>query len=248
MDKPIPKRLKKEPLLEAIWEIRFQSDAPGIRDILPGLLFQRYSGECPEVLRLPPADLPPFVLEEDEGLRYVPTFKLQGPQFSILIGARVVALSSQRPYAGWPVFSDKIKKLAAFLQETNLLHRPERFSLKYIDLLPESTIGKCSLDVFNLSLQVGGKDIAQLPSQLRTEIREDGWLHILQIASPAHTRIGQEEAVRGVLIDIDSITLADAESFWTDMENKLEEGHDRSKAIFFSLLKEETLLALQPEY
>ena len=44
MDNKIPVSLKKEPLLEAIWEIRFSAAKSSIADLLPGMLFKALPG------------------------------------------------------------------------------------------------------------------------------------------------------------------------------------------------------------
>jgi hypothetical protein len=45
MDNRIPLRLRKEPLLEAIWEIRFSSWNSSVADLLPGMLFKSFPGK-----------------------------------------------------------------------------------------------------------------------------------------------------------------------------------------------------------
>ncbi len=45
MDNNIPVRLKKEPLLEAVWESRFSLTKSSIGDLLPGMLFKALPGK-----------------------------------------------------------------------------------------------------------------------------------------------------------------------------------------------------------
>jgi uncharacterized protein (TIGR04255 family) len=171
---------------------------------------------------------------------------LESDPFSVQIGERVVSLNCRRPYAGWPEFSRRIAALATALEETGLLTKPERFSLKYIDLIELEE--PPSLSYLNVATEVGGHDLGKRPVHIRTEIEEDGLVHVLQIASPAEVRLGRGEAHKGVLVDIDSIQKADPEDFWTTLSERVDKAHALSKELFFSLLSDNALKQLQPEY
>ena len=148
MKNRIPVRLRKEPLLEAIWEIRFSGAKPLVADLLPGMLFKSFPGKYDTAFRLPGADIPAPVVEHDPNLRYAPKIRLEGANQAVLIGDRVVSLSCRRPYSGWAKFSDDIRELAEAVQETGLVDRLERFSLKYIDLIElEKPVGLALLDL-----------------------------------------------------------------------------------------------------
>jgi len=51
MERKIPLRLKKEPLLEAIWEIRFSGNKSSVADLLPGMLFKALPGRYRSITR-----------------------------------------------------------------------------------------------------------------------------------------------------------------------------------------------------
>ncbi len=247
MKKIIPVRLKKEPLLEAIWEIRFSGTQSPVADLLPGMLFKSFPDKYGEVSKLPVADIPAPVVEHDPNLRYVPKIRLEGADQTVQVGDRVVSLSCRRPYPGWATFSADIRKLAQAVQETGLVDRLERFSLKYIDLIDlEKPVGLAHL---NLSLNIGEYELAAKPVQLRTEIKENDLIHIIQIISPAEVGLpGMEGRLKGVLVDIDSIRpMADGES-WDVLYQRLDEVHMSCKEMFFSILRPETVEALEPEY
>jgi len=40
MGDKIPIRLGKQPLIEAVWEVRFTSEKQSVADLLPGLIFK----------------------------------------------------------------------------------------------------------------------------------------------------------------------------------------------------------------
>jgi len=247
MENRIPVRLKKEPLLEAIWEIRFSGVQSPVADLLPGMLFKSFPGKYGKASKLPVADIPAPVIEHDPNLRYVPKIRLEGAHQTIQIGDRVVSLSRRRPYSGWATFSADIRELAQAVQETGLVGRLERFSLKYIDLIElEKPVGLAHL---NLELKMGGYDLAAQPVQLRAEIEENDLIHIIQIISPAEVLLpGTVRPLKGVLVDIDSIRpMAEGES-WDVLYERLDEVHVSCKKMFFNILKPGTIEALEPEY
>lgn len=100
MDTKIPIRLKKEPLLEAVWEIRFSWTKPFVADLLPGLLFKALPKKYNNTVRLPAADIPAPIVERDPNLRYVPKIRLENGNQSIQVGEHVASLSCRRLYSG----------------------------------------------------------------------------------------------------------------------------------------------------
>lgn len=247
MGKKFPVKLKKEPLIEAIWEIRFSSAQSSVADLLPGMLFKWFSSKYKKTSKLPIADIPAPVVEHDPNLRYVPKIRFEGANQTIQIGDRVVSLSCRRPYSGWARFSADIRELATAVQETGLIERLERFSLKYIDLIELET--KIGLDYLNLSLKIGEYKLDDKPVQLRAEIKESGLIHIIQIISPAEVVLpGKEARLKGVLVDIDSIRPMEDDESWNILYQRLDEVHLSCKNMFFNILKPETIEALDPEY
>jgi uncharacterized protein (TIGR04255 family) len=251
MSRRIPIRLNKEPLLEAVWEIRFdaKSGLP-VGEMLPGMLYQALRESYPAMVRLPAADIPRPIARTDEVLRYVPTVRLEGPPgvpFAIQVGDRVVSLNNRRPYGGWAEFSKRIHELAELLRSTGLIQKPERFSLKYIDLIELDP--RPSLASLVVSFSAAGRDLGNQPVQVRTEIKDDPFIHILQVASPVDVVIAGTERRQGTLVDIDTIhDVATNVDFWSALDQRLGEAHDRSKRLFFELLTPEAEQRLEPIY
>jgi len=247
MANKIPVRLKKEPLLEAIWEIRFSGAKSSVADLLPGMLFKSFADKYGTAVKLPIADIPAPVVEHDLKLPYAPKIRLEEGNQAIQIGDRVVSLSCRRPYSGWDQFSNDIREFAKSVQETGLVKRLERFSLKYIDLIElERPVGLAHL---NLELKMGEYELAAKPVELRTEIEENDLVHIIQIISPAEVDLlGVEGRLKGVLVDIDSIKRMTDDESWDVLYRRLDDVHESCKKVFFSILKPETVNSLEPEY
>jgi uncharacterized protein (TIGR04255 family) len=245
-DRGIPVRLKKEPLLEAVWEIRFRRAKPSVFELLPGLIYQAQSGKYPRSVRLPAADIPSAVTEVDASLRYLPKIRLEGDNYAVQVGEHAVSLSCRRPYAGWESFSKEIRTLVDLFRGTGLIEQLERFSLKYVDLIALNE--PPDLGCLDVEVKLGRYQISTRPIHLRSELREEDLIHIIQIVSPARVVLPGGEKLAGVLLDIDTICPLEEGESWDVLENRLEGVHAASKRMFFGLLTAETLRALEPEY
>lgn len=247
MERKVPVRLKKEPLVEAVWEVRFTSEAKSVAELLPGIMYKALQGKYPNIVRLPYADFPAPIVEHDPSLRYAPKIRLDGGNQAVQIGEHVVALSCRRPYSGWKRFSDDIRTIIQIVRDTELIDRLERFSLKYIDLIELDQ--PPSLSRLNLVLKMAGYEIDTRPVQLRTEVKDGDLIHIVQIVSPAEATIpGEPAIISGVLLDVDSIRLMKENESWPDVDSHLDQVHLSSKKMFFDLLTRETIEKLEPEY
>jgi uncharacterized protein (TIGR04255 family) len=247
MKNRIPVKLKKEPLIEAVWEIHFTSTKPSVADLLPGLVFKALPDKYPNIVRLPSADIPAPVVEHDPKPRYVLKIRLEGGNQAVQIGEHVVSLSCRHPYSGWKTFSEDLRKVINIVYDTGLIDRLERFSLKYIDLIELDQ--PPSLSCLNLELKMGRYEIDTRLVQLRTEIKEGDLIHIIQVVSLAEASIpGESGRVSGVLLDIDSIRPIKENEFWPDVVSHLDDVHLLSKKMFFGLLTPETIDNLEPEY
>lgn len=247
MNNKIPVRLKKEPLLEAVWEIRFFGAKSSVADLLPGMLFKALPGRYGNIVRLPAADIPAAIVERDPNLRYMPRIRLENDNQAVQVGEHIVSLNCRRPYSGWNKFASDIRDLAKVVRDTGLIDRLERFSLKYVNLFElDRPLG---LGCLNLDLRLGKYEIGTRPVHFRTEIKEDDSTHIIQIASPAEAALpGVQERLKGVLLDIDTIKNLEEDESWSDLDSWLDDVHTACKRMFFSLLKPETVDRLEPEY
>lgn len=246
----IPKRLKKEPLIEAVWQVHFEPapDAP-VGDLLPGLLFGEMRATQPQLqlLRLPLAELPVQLAEKDPNLRFAAKYRLASPSSSFLVqvGDRIVTLNCLRPYVGWQRFKAETESLIARLEVCGLIPQPTRHSLRYIDLL---TLDPPPLiSALRLKVTIGDRTITDAPLQLRVEIPDDDMRHVVQIATPAQVQLaGVSE--EGTLVDVETIATTTTGG-WTDVRNGLDRLHDASKAMFFSqIMTADAVRKMDPEY
>ena len=243
----IPKRLQKEPLIEAIWQVQFES--PDAGDVLPGVLFTELKKRHPalQLRRLPAANIPALVTQIDPNLRYVAKVLMEEPngQFLWQVGDRVVTINCRKPYAGWSAFKGAIMALIQDIETSGLVPKPQRHSLRYLDLLtltPTPDISPLRLDI-----KLGGYETFQHNLQVRLEIQEDECIHVLQVVTSANANLPEGNRT-GTLIDLETSTKNPPHD-WEQIRVNLDILHTQSKEIFFRhILTEATINKLEPEY
>lgn len=247
--KQIPKRLKTEPLIEAIWQIQFEPEQP-VGDLLPGILFAALKGKNPQLQfhRLPPADIPDAVAQFDPNLRFAAKYRMEEPNspFIFQVGERVVTLNCKAPYAGWDSFKEKILELTEAVEGSGLIPQLKNHSLRYIDfLLPEYA---SDLTALKIAMTLGDYTVQSYPLQMRLELPKDDCTHVVQIASPVEVHL-VNGLQTGMIIDLESFIPSEQPIAWASVETQIEQLHDSSKDLFFTqVLTQETINRLDPEY
>jgi uncharacterized protein (TIGR04255 family) len=244
----LPRKLGKEPLIEAIFEVRFTAALP-VSSILPGLMFQGLQGEK-VIERLPAAELPQQLRNVDPNLRYAPLVRIRWQPFMILISDQSVGLACATPYPGWAAFKPAILKIVEIIGNANVIDLVERFSLKYTNILSPTHGGIDSLLDFNL--QIGPYDSTGKNVQIRAEIPQEGLIiHIVQLLSSGTARLPDGSVREGVVFDIDTISIIGPtkfSEFFSTLADRVEFGHLENKALFFACLKQKTTDDLEPIY
>lgn len=246
----IPKRLKKEPLIEAIWQVQFEPAAgTPVGDLLPGILFAALRSEHPDLQlqRLPSADIPAQMAQIDPNLRHMAKYRMEEPDspFMFQVGDRVITLNCRRPYAGWAAFKGKILSLVKIVESSPLVPAPLRHSLRYIDLLTLEPAPY--LSSLQLSLKLGAFDIQARPLQTRVELLDGTCTHVVQVATPA--QVGFPEGMKeGSIVDLETFSTESLKG-WDAVAAQIDHMHERSKALFFeNILTANAVLQMEPEY
>lgn len=246
----IPKRLKKEPLIEAIWQVQFEpKEGLPVGDLLPGILYAALKVEYPnlQLHRLPTADIPAPVAQIDPNLRFSAKYRMEEPgsPFLFQVGDRIVTMNCRRPYAGWSAFKERILKLLDMIESSGLVPVPGRHSLRYIDLL---TLDPASgLKALQVQFQIGQWSLQNRPLQMRVEIPDEECNHVVQIATPAEANL-PEGRLQGSVIDLETVS-GSMPGSWQDVRTQIDLIHDRSKAVFYQqLLTADAIALMEPEY
>ncbi len=247
--KPLPKKLNKEPLVDAVFEIRFSSSIP-VSSVLPGFLFARINDGDKKIERLPAADIPLQMREFNPNLRFQPLLRLNWGRFLILIGDESLAIACVIPYPGWQDFKPKIIEVINILRDSRIIETVSRFSLKYVDIIEGKNLYE-QIQRVNVNLNIGNHILSSEHFNIRVEIPHDDYLHIVQIAAPSSVTLFDGQTRDGVLVAVDSISeqlTIDLTSFAEALADNLEAIHTSNKTMFFECLRPETITYLEPVY
>ena len=244
----LPTRLKKEPLVDAVFEARFKSSVPGSL-FLPGALLTALEGEK-VIDRLPAGEIPSQMRDADPHLMHQPLLRINWNNFFILIGDRSVGVACRLPYPGWAVFRPAIIGVLAIAQRTEQIEMIERHSIRYIDILEGADLAK-QIGRINFSVQIGKHQLQSENFNVRVEIVRDDVMHAVQIAGPTSIQTVDGAQHGGVVLDIDTVehhSPISPELFADGLDGKLDRLHRLNKEMFFECLRPETVEFLEPEY
>ncbi|MBW7877340.1 MAG: TIGR04255 family protein [Candidatus Cloacimonetes bacterium] len=246
----LPKRLKSAPLVEVIWQVKFEnSESIALGDLLPGILYSELRKEHKDLKlwRLPTADIPPQVAQNTRHLRDMVKFRLEGSGIPFLfqVGDNTLTLNCRKPYVGWKKFREKILQLIELLEKSGLVQNPAQHSLRYIDLLQINPAP--DLSSLQIKVHVGQLDTSFRPLQMRIELPEPDCLHVIQVATPANAQL-PEGTISGSVVDLETMPGSPPTS-WSNLIDQLDLIHERSLSLFFNhILTRETLAKLEPEF
>jgi len=136
------------------------------------------------------------------------------------------------------------------LKDASFIKSVERYALKYIDLLPATSLRE-QVSFVNFDVTLARHKLENEAFQLRLEIPRDGFIHAVQVVSSATVILQGGESRQGLIVDVDTIATQESISFnelLREFPDKLEAIHHANKKIFFDCLKPETVTALEPEY
>jgi uncharacterized protein (TIGR04255 family) len=243
--KPIPKKLKRDAIVEAVFEIRF--DMTTLAEILVARFADSVPWKAFDQHYMPVHELPASLREGDPNLRYQPVFELAEAteHRAVRIGQHVLSYHRTAPYVGWQRFQlelhEIIETLFAKVDGLSII----RLGFRYINALQTDPHGIRRLSDLDLTLAVSHEAIAGSVNINFTTSVSDNTQCIVRIAT-ADLVQGALPPATSILIDVDVST---KDSFKTTEANVLRDwvefAHTIEKEQFFRLLTDETIDTLK---
>ena len=249
MPKPQPIKLLKEPLVEAVCQLRVAGKV-ALNMFFPGLLLAKHPADVSELQQLPMAMLPEQLRAMQPEMAFVPLVQLRFKGVLVMIGERSITVSNPAPYLGWSSFKPLIVEIFTVLFESKLVPSVERYSLKYTNVLKANETTN-SLNAVDWSLKVGNLILNEQATTLRTETLDDGLVTIITISGGVTVQAESQAPVQGSMIDVDTICQnkpQGAEAFAASMSSELDRIRRVNKEAFFECLTDEAIHDLQPVY
>ncbi|HVK54062.1 MAG TPA: TIGR04255 family protein [Burkholderiales bacterium] len=249
MPKPLPIKLRKEPLVEAVCQLRIIGKVP-LNTVFPGLLLAKYPADVSQLQQLPAAMLPEPVRAMQPDMAFVPLVQLRFKNVLVMIGERAITVSNPAPYLGWAGFKPLIVEVFTVLLESKLVSWVERYSLKYTNVFKADKASD-SLGALAWSLSVGQLDLDKGATTVRTQTLTDELVTIVTLSGSVIVQAEGQVPVQGALIDIDTICQnkpQEANAFAVSMSGELDRVRRVNKDAFFECLTDEGIHALDPVY
>lgn len=244
----LPKILEREPLVDAVFEVRLNGTPP-LADILPGFLFHDLEPK-PTVKRLLAAEIPQPMRANDPGLKFAPVLQLEWGNYFIAVGDRNFVISCKLPYPKWPNFKATILDIVGRIAKVGIDGEVERYSVKYVNLIEAPTLAE-QFSKIKMSIKLGAVEVDADQVNLKVHRREDDVVHILSVITGASRKQPDGNEVSGAVVDIDSIRnvkVPDFAAFAAELEPGLEKLRQANKAKFFGCLTDAAIEEMGPIY
>lgn len=250
MPKPLPTKLGKEPLVEAVCELRV-SPTGALHTVLPGYLYAAFRCEIGATEQLPAGMIPEVVRAQDTNLAYASVVRMEWRKYFVLIGSRSVAIACRLPYPKWPQFRADALALFHCVLQSSLVKGIDRYSVKYINFFPSADGNKGFTEMMDWSLRIGELTVANESTQLRVEVSSGDVVTVLTISSPAQVTRPTESAKLGGVVDVDTVcnhVTNDVAAFDAELEARLNHVRHINKQAFFDCLTQTSIDLMEPEY
>lgn len=239
----IPKRLARNPIIDAVAEVRFSSSVPN--DAVIGLVYSKLQETFGKPANLPVLQIPLPLRESDPNLRYQPCYRFIKPGNVLLVGPHTIALSTY-PYVDWGTASPLLSDVLTRLHQAGLFERIQRIGLRYVNFFEDINI----LDRSTLVLEVRKSSVASQSVSLRTESTFNDFKIVTQIHNTATAEVAGVSK-RGSILDLD-IAKEDLDmlpdSLPASLMNLFVAANEVADVEFFKLLADDFLVTFGPEY
>lgn len=236
----LPKKIHPCPILECNIEIQFEPDIP--LDAVFGVIYSQFKAEFGKVEKLPILQLPEHIRMADPNLKHQPNYKLVNDSMALMIGPRVINIGYTNEYIGWEKFSGIVNSYLDRIIATRAISKITRYGIRYINFFTHDLIGKTKVGIDTDKLSFKLKE-----PYIKTYVEHSKFTVILQIANNA---VVEKESIRknGSIIDLDVSLSSANDNIISDIYTIVDDSHAVEKEIFFSILTEEFLASLNPEY
>lgn len=244
----LPRTLEREPLVDAVFEVRM-GESPQLAELLPGALFGQLSPR-PTIHRLPAAEIPQPIREQDPNLAYSPIIRLDLERFTISLGDRNMVIACKLPYPKWPAFKDAILSIVSKVAQIGITGPVERYSVKYVNLIQAPTLAE-QIAKINMAVRVGEVEARADHLSVQVHRKEGDTLHIMSVVTGARGKLPEGKTVFGAVVDVDSIRtvyFSDFSSFAEQLGPLVESLRQENKIKFFSCLNEAAINEMGPSY
>ena len=149
-------------------------------------------------------------------------------------------------YIGWESYSSEIYKVLSKLMEVGIIKTVTRIGVRFTSEFPNINL----LDNINFAVNYDLKNKSLNAGNFNIELTEDNYRIILNLVSNLriNNQVIQNDIASISLIDVDVIKDNLLLLNFNEVKETINQIHIKQKETFFSLLKEDFLSSLNPEY
>ncbi len=229
--------LSKPPVVDAIVELRFDSEMPS--QVIAGILFDKLtkygygSFEEIEVARLPKE-----IKDSEASLRYAAHYRFSSDKFFVSISSRVISVVckcvGESTYQGWDNYKHEIEKVLSELRSLSAVGGFSRVGVRFVNLFTNSDI----LERINIAIQAPDVDMIT-DERIVGFVYKNGTMNTrINFATKASLSFVDGGSMDGAVLDVDSYTEQEDISFDRAL-GLIEDGHKFTEAAFVKIVKKE---------
>lgn len=235
----IPRKIDDR-LKDAIVNIQFQSSLPG--NAVEGAFFSLLKSEF-QVVTIGQSNaiqIDQLVIQPQQSF-----YVHKDGKFRVEINASSITFNLIDGYAGWNEYFAIISSTLTSLFEEKIISQVFRVGVRYISVFDHERI----FDQIVPKLSFAPFDTTSSRSQFRIELPRQDFLVIVTLINAFPKTVGEDVKEIYSVIDIDTFKLFEPMlSSGTELLKWLNSAHDEQKETFFSLLKQEFIDSLNPQY
>ncbi len=237
-----PKNIKKDPLINSIFEIIFSSAFPG-HEIFPGYLFSKLPGSNKSIHQLSPST--PLTKDATSRAQNNPFTRLEWNQYHISFSRHSISIGHESGSTGWNEFKTVICEVMKALKDIEINASIDRYSVKNVHFFPYTPLEATKINVskLNINIQLADFNLEREVFHIRTELSSEDFIHIIQVASSASILVDNKPK-KGIIVDVDTLCPLNGlnlNNLMDNLEQHLSKLHKSNKNIFLKCLKTKTM-------
>lgn len=235
--------LSKPPVVDAIVELRFDSEMPS--QVVAGILFSnlaKYGYGSFEELNI--AQLPKDIKDGDPNLRFAAHYRFRSEKYFVSVSSRVISIVckcvGESTYQGWDKYKEEVEKVLEELKSLSAVSVFSRVGVRFVNLFDTPDI----LSRINIEINAPNRHSFTDEQIVGFVYKNDGMDTRINFATKANMTFVEGEIASGAVLDIDSYTEREGISF-EDAIRLIEDGHRFTEQAFVSIVKEEFMEELK---
>jgi len=240
----IPKRINPDSIKDSIVQILF---TPAIApELFIGTFNQVFSDTFhfqvapPKRREFKTTDTEAFFVEPVERGYFLDTDN----KIKVDLSANAIVFNSFNEYVLWENYFLLIKNTIKRLFESKLISSVNRIGIRYISQFENKKL----FDILKVDLNIGEFKTDDFEtSHIRSEFNDDNCSVILTLIN---SKLSAQGLTPSSIVDIDIIQIFGESGVndFAEVVKQIDHGHTKQKTTFFTLLKQEFLESLNPEY